>query len=374
MNERLRAATMPVARQRAEVFVERKTGAHRALAITLATTTLTMLVLLGNARPNHAEAQSSSPIVDAAMRHLGTHGGQCWTFMRAVVAQATGRQVGFDYRQGFFEAGAVEVSAEEAAAGDIIQIASDANTHPWASYPGLHTAIVIDNLGGGVFNAIDSNQNWDEMVNLRPDYNPYAAAARYGLDVHIYRIPGGSAGDTSAAASTDWAAGDGAVVAAGGDCLNLRDGPGLSASRIRCIPSGTALTAAGPATAADGFVWLEVDTPYGHGWVAAMYLRRTAPAASEPEPVAAEPEPSAAEPAAEPAALALPTGVVDNSPGCLRFRDLASLSGAIRDCLEGGTALTILNDATVAADGYHWLNVRTPAGYEGWVAGDFVLR
>ncbi|MEX0781394.1 MAG: SH3 domain-containing protein [Dehalococcoidia bacterium] len=346
----------------------------------LATVAIATLALLGANRPQQAEAQSGSPIVDAAMRHLGTHGGQCWTFMREVVAEATGRQVGFDYRQGFFEAGAVEVSADEAVAGDIIQIASDSNTAAWASYPGLHTAIVMENLGGGVFNAIDSNQNWDEWVNLRPNYNPYDAAARYGLQVHIYRIPGGASGDAAIPASvstnsTEWAAGDSATVAAGGDCLNLRTGPSLSAGRIECIPSGTAVSAVGSTVAADGFIWLEVSSPQGTGWVAAMYLSKTSTAvAAEPPPPPPAPEPDLP-PLAEPvAATALGTARVDNSPGCLRFRDQASLAGAVRDCLVGGTPVTVLNETTVAAEGYAWINVQTPAGYQGWVASEFLIR
>jgi hypothetical protein len=342
---------------------------------------LALLMAVGASRPQQAEAQSGSPIVDAAMRHLGTHGGQCWTFMREVVAEATGRQVGFDYRQGFFEAGAVEVSADEAVAGDIIQIASDSNTSPWASYPGLHTAIVMENLGGGVFNAIDSNQNWDEWVNLRPNYDPYAAAARYGLQVHIYRIPGGSAGDTAipvsvATNSGEWAAGDSGVVAAGGDCLNLRSGPSLSAGRIRCIPSGSAVTAVGSTVAADGFIWLEVSSPAGTGWVAAMYLSKTTAVAAEapPPPPAPEPEPELPAVAEPVAATSLGTARVDNSPGCLNFRDQAALAGAIRDCLAAGTPLTVMNETTVFADGYAWLNVATPAGYQGWVASEFLIR
>ncbi len=356
------------------------TGQSRVPRLALVMAAMAALLLLGSARPNHAEAQSSSPIVDAAMRQLGTHGGQCWTFMREIVAEATGRQVGFDYRQGFVEAGAVEVSAEDAVAGDIIQIASDANTSPWASYSGLHTAIVIENLGGGEFNAIDSNQNWDEMVALRPGYDPYAAAARYGLQVHIYRIPTGSgrAGDAIPAASTatDWAAGDTAAVAAGGDCLNLRDAPALGARRIRCIPSGASVIAAGPAVAADGFVWLEVDSPQGHGWVAAKYLSRTAtasPPVSASEPPALATAPAAEATAPEPVS-ALAIGVVDNSPGCLRLRDAATVQGVIRDCMAAGASLTILSDVVVAGDGYNWLNVRTPGGHDGWVASEFVIR
>ncbi len=378
MHEHSHPTSMRVARQSsAEVCVGRGTQDTRVLRpLLVIVAAITLFVGVGASRPHEAEAQSGSPIVDTALKYLDTHGGQCWTFMRNVVAEATGRQVGFDYRQGFFEAGAVEVSAEEALAGDIIQIASDANTAPWASYPGLHTAIIMENLGGGVFNAIDSNQNWDEWVRLRPNYNPYAAAARYGLQVHIYRIPGGSASDAAIPASVatdsgEWAAGDTAVVATGSDCLNLRSGASLSATRVTCLPSGTSLTAAGGTVAADGFVWLEVNAAEHYGWVAAMYVNRTGAAPPAAEPVA-EPVVDAAP--AESAAVTLSTAYVDDSPGCLRFRDLPSVSGAIRDCFDAGTPLTVLNESTVAADGYAWINIRTAAGYEGWVASEYLIR
>lgn len=333
-------------------------GSRRVLLAMVASLIGLMAILPSGAS---ASAESESPIVAAALRQVGTHGGQCWTFMREVVAEATGQQVGFDYRQGFFEAGAVEVSADEAIAGDIIQIASDANTSPSASYAGLHTAIVMENLGGGRFNAVDSNQNWDEMVQLRPNYDPFASAARYGLQVHIYRIPGGGSGAV-AATNVSWTTGDGAVVQADPGCLNLRASAALDAERIACLPTGTAGSVLGGPAASDGFTWVKLQTSEGTGWVAALYLEQaSAPAAAEPAFEAVS------------AAAEQPTARVDDSPGCLRLRGGASLSGAILNCLGAGTALQLLGDDPVTADGYEWIHVRTGSA-TGWVANQFVIE
>ncbi len=309
--------------------------------------------------------------------------------MREVVQEATGRTVGFDYRQGFFDAGAVEVSAAEATSGDIIQISKDGNTGPWSYHSGQHTAIIMKNLGGGRFDAIDSNQNWDEMVRLRPNYNPYTSAARNGLQVHIYRIPGGSSSAapvvpvSEPAASSDWAAGDAAVVTPDSGCLNLRSAPSLAGTKITCLPGGIPGTILeGPVTA-DGYTWVKVETSAGTGWVAARYMTKTssAPAAVvadvAPAPAPAEEAPVVAS-ASSAVTAALPSDVVgilhvDNSPGCLRQRSLASVDAAIVDCLKAGTRLEVLSQTIVPADGYNWINVRTPGG-TGWVANAFVVE
>lgn len=331
--------------------------------------------------PAAANADENGPIARVALSQLDTWGGQCWTWMQQVVFQATGRKIGYDYRQGFFEAGAYEVSAEEARNGDIIQVAKDSDTSPWASYPGLHTGIILKNLGGGRFDVIDSNQNWDEWVRLRPNYSPYDRAAQYGLQVHIYRIPGGGPGDSAAAAApaetTTLASGESARVAAEGGCLNLRSEPGLSGSRIACLQDGTQVTITGEAVSKDGFTWVPVSTPSGSGWVASRYLAR-APAAVEPVAApnadtapAQEPPPVLPEPPPAPAAIFART---DNSPGCLRVRSAAGLAGSILDCLPAGTPLTIVDDSRIAADGYAWVRVETAGRPAGWVANQFLLR
>ena len=246
------------------------------MSLVLAVTVSAVVIALGD--HGIASADDPSPIAGAALRYLGTHGGQCKAFVQRVVAESTGRRIGLDYRLGYFEAGAVEVSPEEAVRGDIIQVASDADTSPSASYVGLHTAIILENLGGGVFSVVESNGNLDEMVGMRARYNPYAARS-YGMQVHIYRIPGGSVADAAGVSGPtySWSAGEPGFVAAGDDCLNLRTGPSLSEPRQACLPTSAPVTVLEGRGTSDGYSWLEVQTAAGHGWMAAMYL---APAAS----------------------------------------------------------------------------------------------
>lgn len=352
--------------------------AQNRVALALVAVAIMTVTLVSS--PTQARAEGTgSPIADAALRHLDTHGGQCWTFMQQVVAEATGIRVGGPgYRQGYLNAGAIEVSAAEAAAGDIIQIASDSDPG-WGSYPGLHTAIVLKNLGGGRFDAIDSNQDWDEWVNLRPNYDPYAAAARHGLQVHIYRFSGGSAGATPV--SFQLADGTPAIVATGGDCLNLRTAPGLSAGRLGCVPAGSSVSITGDSVVADGYTWVPVDTARGTGWVAADFLQvsqvAAASAPADVAPPAAAPAAVAAEPPPAPAEEESVVGKwihVDSSGGCLRLRSDAGLGGAIITCLAAGTPVQVTLPDSIYTGGYAWVYVRTRAGLEGWVASEFLVE
>jgi hypothetical protein len=264
---------------------------HRPALAGLLVLLLTALLTLEGASAREIEtaevqaqagAPSYGPIASTALKYLGTHGGQCWEFARAVVKEATGRTIGFDYRQGYFEAGAIEVSAAEARDGDLIQLARDSDTSPDADYPGLHTAIILENLGNGRFNAIDSNQNWDEMVGLRPGYAPYEIARLYpGLAVHIYRIPGGPG---NAAAPAPLQPGDRARVNTPGDVLNLRSAPGLGAPISARLQDGLEVTIVGGPEESGGYRWLQVNTPSGTGWVADAYLVRVTTAANSPAP------------------------------------------------------------------------------------------
>lgn len=274
---------------------------HRpALAAILAA----VVAVLTLAAPSLAAAESStsqaSSIAAAALKYDGTRQGQCWEFVKKVVLEATGQSIGFDYREGFFDAGAIEVSLSEAASGDIIQVADDRDTSPSADYPGLHTSIILNVLGNGTFDVVDSNMNFDEVVHVREGYDPAAAASRYpGLSFHIYRISGGSsegvagvvppAGSTTApaarskpvlapAAPSDWAVGDSAVVNTPGDVLNLRAAPGGSV--LARLAHRTPVTVAAAAVEQGGYTWVKVSTLAGEGWVAAEYLaRESTPAA-----------------------------------------------------------------------------------------------
>ncbi|MCC7364944.1 MAG: SH3 domain-containing protein [Dehalococcoidia bacterium] len=246
---------------------------------------ITAFAVFGSAK---AAPPASSPIVDRALQNVDGWGGQCWTWMQQVVFEATGKKVGYDYRLGFFEAGAVEVTDAEAGPGDVIQIADDAWTSPDAEYDGLHTAIILENLGGGAFKVIDSNSQWDEVVRVRDSYNPSAIAAARGLNYHIYRLAGTPPVEARAAAPAapvapagPLKAGDAARVNTPGETLNLRAGPGISSDVFARLPDGTPVTVLEAPRTIGSYSWVKVRTDVGDGYVAAQYLVRqtaTAPA------------------------------------------------------------------------------------------------
>jgi hypothetical protein len=255
---------------------------------------------------NNVAPTTGDFIVETALTYVDTYQGECWPWVRRVVQEATGNVMGFGYRDGFFEGGAIEVSLAEAAPGDVIQIADDTNAGPGADYLGLHTAIVYLNHGDGSFTVIDSNSQWDGMVRIRENYDPVWAANRYvGLNVRVYRFGEHGTGNGSPAgrdAGVDIPAfepGDTVRVATGGDCLNLREAPGIGNRIMRCLLDRTALSVVSGPEDAGGLVWVMVVTDDGEtGWVAARYLSLVEAAAdagagdSAPATGAGEVEPS----------------------------------------------------------------------------------
>lgn len=279
---------------------------------------LILLAVAAFASDGQARAQSyDSAVAQRALRDLGTYQGDCWPWVRKVVQEATGKTMGFGYRAGYFQGGAVEVSMAEARAGDVLQISDDNNSDPGAYYPGLHNVIILENLGGGIFNAIDSNQNWDGVVRLRPNYAPYARAASLGLDVHIYRFEtGGATGsgqvDPVPTAEPTPPAGSKAarVVTNDGSCLRLRSAPSAGSTILTCLADRSRVWVTGPAVAADGYTWVPVTTLAGSGYMAMEYLQ-----------LDASDEPNAALGPAQtpaPSATAQPSPTVD--PANMRYR------------------------------------------------------
>ncbi|MBI2765299.1 MAG: hypothetical protein HYX53_05215 [Chloroflexi bacterium] len=238
------------------------------------------------AAPGGAVASSTpttDPIAIRALRDEGTYQGECWTWVQRVVLEATGRQMGFDYRMGFFDAGAIEVPLSEARAGDIVQIALDADTSPSVDYRGLHTAIIVHNNGDGTFDAIDSNQRFDGVVRMRLAYDPAAMAVASGLQLHVYRISGTPGGKTTprpvAAEPPRFASGDRVIVKAGPEGLNLRPDASPTKPAIGLLKDGTVLTVLDGPVSAAGRTWLNVATPLGNGWVATDFVVRDTPSA-----------------------------------------------------------------------------------------------
>ena len=228
---------------------------------------------------------AAAALTSTALASLGKFEGECFPFVQRVVKSVLGKSIGADYRLGYLQAGGVEVTLAAAQAGDIIQLIDDRNTSPSADYPGMHTAIVMENYGGGKFRVVDSNASYDGMVRVR-DYEPRTIALRYPyISIHAYHLidtpvpangivpPGSSSGGT-AVAPVPLTPGAQAVVAADGDCLRVRAVPTLSGNILTCMPTGASLTIAGGAAEADGFKWLRITGASGtSGWAVEQYLR-----------------------------------------------------------------------------------------------------
>jgi hypothetical protein len=259
------------------------------------------------------------PLVTAALKYEGQRGGECFIFMQNVVSEVTGRYVNGDYRLSYLNAGATEVPLAQAQSGDIIQLADDKHTEATASYPGLHTAFVMENHGDGTFKVIDSNYLYDAIVRVHDDYDPVASAGRYqNIAVHVYRFPPGkivatptakSAKATASAATATatpvetpterveaLVAGTTAVVAADGDCLRIRDKAGLAGKELACPPTGSRVRVLEGTKELDGYRWQLVQSGSVVGWTADMYLdpvSATVSASSvDTQPVAPTPEPT----------------------------------------------------------------------------------
>jgi len=189
--------------------------------------------------------------------------------------------MGNDYHHGYLQAGGIEVPLVSARNGDIIQVTNPANTAWDADYPGLHTAIVLDNLGNGKFRVIDSNSEYDGVVRVRDNYNPAELSTRQpGLVVRVYRIEGAPGVVTPVVPPTPTFATTGTLpspgarvtVAADGDCLRVRSAPGLAGGVLGCMPTGQQVTVTQSGPSADGYSWVQVSSGSLSGWAAADYL------------------------------------------------------------------------------------------------------
>lgn len=63
-----------------------------------------------------------------------------------------------------------------------------------------------------------------------------------------------------------------AWVDTGGDCLVLRDAPGLGSNRLRCLDHGASLVLLAGSQPLDGFTWQQVSYAGQPGWVADFYI------------------------------------------------------------------------------------------------------
>lgn len=131
----------------------------------------------------------------------------------------------------------------------------------------------------------------------------------------------------------------------GGDCLNVREGPGISAKVLTCVPDGRPVTIAQGPILADGRSWWRLD---GIGWAVGDYLLGiTAPT---------------------PTLAVGATALVNAGDGdCLNMRDAPGMAGTLIGCLANGARLTITAGPRDVDDRIWWqLDGR------GWAAADYL--
>jgi D-alanyl-D-alanine carboxypeptidase len=114
---------------------------------------------------------------------------------------------------------------------------------------------------------------------------------------------GGSSEDTASVGPGQLAVGGTAVVRADGDCLNIREQPGLTARTLTCVPEGTTVQVIEGRRLVDGYNWQKVQSGATIGWAAEVYL--APPGATSPAAPCTESTPPA--PAGTPPATVTPS-------------------------------------------------------------------
>ncbi len=72
------------------------------------------------------------------------------------------------------------------------------------------------------------------------------------------------------------------VTVVGGGCINLRPTPSTSQKELACIPSGSKVTILGGPQSGTGYVWWNVHTDRGDGWMAEQFLSKPGPIPTGP--------------------------------------------------------------------------------------------
>ena len=134
--------------------------------------------------------------------------GECKAFVNCIVWMASGHTQwpAGGYSSAFLAAGAQEVSLDAATKGDIIQWEPVGNN--------LHTAIVVENRGGGIFRVVDSNWGYTRRVNdhvMNVHMSGFAAPRFFRLGTVNAGLPFGYLDEASSPAPgvlrvTGWAA------------------------------------------------------------------------------------------------------------------------------------------------------------------------
>jgi len=161
-----------------------------------------------------------------------------------------------------------------------------------------------------------------------------------------------------------------------GNSVNLRETPSLQGASLGTLVQNQAVTVLESSTiTADGYTWSKVQTAAGaSGWIASQFVRSDTPQAATQvaNTPPAKPE-HAVSPASEPPAATAAGLSRKVSGNGVSLRGEPKTAGVLLTTLSG-TAVTVLEDKAVTADGYTWSKIRTQNGTEGWIASQFLAE
>jgi len=163
--------------------------------------------------------------------------------------------------------------------------------------------------------------------------------------------------------------------------LNLRSGPGTTASVIAVMPTGTIGTVlAGPQTAT-GRSWWQISTSLGTGWAAADYLRATSGGVTSTPTRSTTPvltsvatltaTPTTTTVATTPAS-GIAIGDLVRTTARVNLREGPGTQATVITVLPSGSQGPVLGGPQTA-NGMSWWQVQMPSG-TGWVAAPYLAR
>ena len=143
------------------------------------------------------------------------------------------------------------------------------------------------------------------------------------------------------------AIGDKIVVST--DMLNLRTSPGRSAPVTASLRYGTAGEITGGPERSDGYVWHEIETDYGRGWVVGVYL------------------------AARGSGVVFAVGdIVEVDTNAVVLRSAPTMKSRDLVAVPRGEQLTI-TDPPIRAEGHDWYGVQSDDYGTGWASGLYLI-
>ncbi len=139
------------------------------------------------------------------------------------------------------------------------------------------------------------------------------------------------------------------------DALNMRSGPGTSASVIAVLSRGSQGKVVGGPQSANGYTWWQIQTSQGTGWCAGSFLREVTGGTQPPPPTTG---------------IAIGDTVVTTDD--LNMRSRAGTSASIITVLPASTQGTVIGGPQ-STSGYTWWQLQTSRG-TGWCAGSYLAE